>query len=208
MNTLIEKQTAPSSVHSFCTTQGIEILRNDENMRLSNELEQYLEILNKGNTWSDEGFKSIHHFYNPKTERGIMGLMGADQVLMDNVYQGQQAIKQGKREMGIFYIGAALHLIQDLCVPHHALGHLLKGHGEYENWILKHYQSFGVYEKGIYDYENPVDLLKHNGLKAIEYEEVVRNPSVKNKQESAGALLALAQTSSAGFLYRVFEDLT
>ena len=207
MNTLTEKKPAHSSVHSFCTTQSIEILRNDENILLDNKLEQYLEILNKGNAWSDEGFKSIHHFYHPKTEKGIMGLGGADQVLRYNVLQYRRAIKQGNIKSALFFIGAALHLIQDLCVPHHALGHLLKGHSEYENWIVRHYTSFAVYEKGLYDFSDPMEVLKHNGLKAMEYEEVVGNPNVKNKEESARALLALAQRSSAGFLYLVFQDM-
>ncbi len=32
----------------------------------------------------------------------------------------------------MFYLGAALHLVQDMCVPHHSLGIIFDGHKEFE----------------------------------------------------------------------------
>ena len=33
----------------------------------------YLTKINEGLVWADQDFKSYHHFYNPKEEKGIYG---------------------------------------------------------------------------------------------------------------------------------------
>lgn len=207
MNTLIQREPTPCTVHSFCTSQALKILMNDHNTIFVEDFHRYLQILNKGNAWCDEGFKSIHHFYHPKTRKGIMGLTGADHLLIDAIEKARYAFKNSNLENALFYIGSALHLIQDLCVPHHALGHLLKGHSEYENWVLKHYSTFTVFEGGSYSYTNPMDILHHNALTSTEYSEVIFNPTEKNKVEATEDLLDLAQTSSANFLYIIFKNI-
>lgn len=207
MNTLIQKELSPNAVHSFCTSQALKILINDYDTMSATKLYQYLQVLNKGNAWCDEGFKSIHHFYHPKTKKGIMGLTGADHFLMDSIKKAQHAFKKSSLENSLFYIGSALHLIQDLCVPHHALGHLLKGHSEYENWVLENHTAFSVLDGGMYSFTNPIDILEHNALTSSEYADLITNPTEKNKIEATKDLLGLAQRSSTNFLYLVFKTI-
>ena len=208
MNKLVlQKEPAECFVHSFCTSQAIDILKNDQHTILGNNLYKYLKIFSRGNSWCDEGFKNIHHFYHPRTGKGIVGLAGADNQLYMNIDRAQKAFRNSSFEDCFFYIGATLHLIQDLCVPHHALGHLLKGHSEYENWVLENYTSFLVSEGGIYDFSNPMEILQHNAFSAIEYSELVLNPNSKNKVEATKELLGLAQRTSASFLYLIFKEI-
>jgi len=168
-------------------------------------LDSFLLLLNKGNSWCDEGFKNIHHFYHPRTGKGVMGLSGADTQLYDNIERAKKAYKSYSLKECYFYIGAALHLLQDLCVPHHSLGHLLKGHSDYEGWVQKHYRSFPVVDGGLYDFKHPMEVLEHNAQISASYSELITNPTEKNKIEATQELLALAQRSSAGFLYLILK---
>jgi phospholipase C len=208
MTTLLQqRKIMDCPVHSFCTSQGINILKNDHPTLFKNHLDKYLPILDKGNSWCDEGFNNIHHFYHPKTGRGIMGLTGADVHLTMNIEKAQKAFRNSAFDDCFFYIGCALHLIQDLCVPHHALGHLLKGHREYEDWVLENYISFSVVDEGIYDFNTPIEILQHNAQIAIQYSELVFNANSKNKIEATRELLGLAQRTSASFLSLIFKKI-
>lgn len=46
--------------------------------------------------------------------------------------QAMQAMRAGEPETAYFELGYALHLVQDLCVPHHARNTILSGHERFE----------------------------------------------------------------------------
>lgn len=208
MNTLIQKAPAPCVVHSFCTNQGVRILENAQVDFKNYNLNKLLNVMTQGNAWCDEGYKSIHHFYHPKTEKGIMGLAGANVLIEDYIEKAYNAFNYSTIENCFFNLGSALHLIQDLCVPHHALGHLLRGHMEYEDWVATHYLEFRVFDGGKFDYTNPMDIFRDNALAAIEYKELIENPNEKNMVEATKELLGLAQRSTASFLYLMLNRLS
>ena len=204
--TLLHKEPAPCLVHSFCTIQGLYILKNDY-PKLGNSLLKHFNILDKGNIWCDEGFKNIHHFYNPKTGKGIIGLTAADSQLLMYLEKAKFSFNRSALEETLFYVGAALHIIQDLCVPHHALGYLLKGHTEYENWVIENYSSFSTLDEGIYSFNTPMEVLNYNSLTSLDYSEIVYNTCYGNNIEATKTLLSLAQRTSAGFLDLVFNKI-
>lgn len=202
---LSQSQPAECLVHSFCTSQGLDILKSDQHTPLAINLKSYLNILIRGNSWCDQDLKNIYHFYHPKTGKGILGLAGADIQLSLNLEKAQKAFRKSALEECFFYVGSALHLIQDLCVPHHALGYLLKGHREYEYWVLENYKTFSVSEDGLYHFNTPLELLQHNARMALEYGELIFQSNEKNKAEATKELLGLAQRTSASFLYLIFK---
>ena len=207
MSILAEKELIVCPVHSFCTIQGIQILKNDHNDVLSDSLNQYIEIINRGNSWCDGGLRNIHHFYHPNTKNGIMGLSGADNELHINILKAQKAYRNSSLNDFFFNIGSALHLIQDLCVPHHSTGYLLRGHNEYENWVLDNYSSFSVFGDARYDFNDPLEILEHNAQTSIKYTELIFNASSKNKIEATRDLLGLAQRTTASFLYLIYKKI-
>jgi len=187
-------------VHTFCNTQAIKIFQND-NKSMLDSLNENLELINYGNSWCDEGFKNKHHFYHPKTGKGLLGLTGADIKLIDYYRKCLSAYCAKSRNNFFFYFGAVLHIIQDLCVPHHIFGKLLNGHLEYENWVIKHHQVFSIDSGAEYHFTDPLEIIKSNALKALDFEELIDKPDTKRKIEATRYLLGLAQKSSASFIY-------
>ena len=186
--------------HVFCNHQALAILHNDGHTALAARLKPFLQVLNNGNHWADGGFRSVHHYYEPRSGKGIMGFSPADKVFASYFKYALTYYSRGKVADSIFWLGAALHLIQDLCVPYHSLGIALCGHRKYENWVARHYALFAVYERGCYDYLDPLDILRGNALQAAEHQEIVDEPKVTVKVEGTRELLGLAQRSSASLM--------
>jgi phytoene dehydrogenase-like protein len=60
-------------VHIFIQSNALEILKNEGYYREYIFFKDYLTQINKGLVWADQDFKSYHHFYNIKEERGKFG---------------------------------------------------------------------------------------------------------------------------------------
>ena len=202
MNTLPKYDVSICLVHAFCNHQAIKILKNDTNTCIADVIKDFLGTINRGNSWSDQGFKNIHHFYNPKSKKGILGLTGADAELINYFDQALDAYKKKATSNFFFFIGAVMHIIQDMCVPHHVFGMLLKGHKEYEDWVVNHYMDYGIDAGAQYDYTSPLEIINSNAIKAMEYKELMdKSDDLSMRNEATRHLLGLAQKSTASFLY-------
>ncbi len=201
MNALALNLFPVRKVHIFCNHQALSILNNDGHKALAARLQPFLKIIDNGNRWTDDGFRSVHHYYDPRSRKGIMGFSPADKCFAIYFKRALTFYRKGKIADSFFCLGSALHLIQDLCVPHHTLAKVLSGHREYENWVARHYPLFAVEEKGNYACRDPLQILQENALQASEHREITASPRVSVKMEATKELLALAQRSSASLLY-------
>lgn len=189
------------NVHVFCNQQALSILKNDGHEVLAKRIHPLLSILDEGNRCTDHGFRSVHHYYDPFSRKGFLGFAPADKCFASYFKSALVFAQRGQEEASFFYLGSAIHLIQDLCVPHHSQTRLLYGHREYENWVACHYSLFTVHDGGCYDYQDPLDILHHNALEASQYQEILHKPKTSVKMEGTRDLLGLAQRSSASLLH-------
>ncbi|ABO51245.1 phospholipase C zinc-binding protein [Desulforamulus reducens MI-1] len=204
---VIIKTDRPRNTHDFCNQQAIEIIRRDGLHREGQLLQSYLELLNKGSRWSDQGFKNISHYYH--YQRGT-GLWHGPDAPTECQYFFEKAVKYwraGYQEKSIFYLGAASHILQDLCVPHHACGVVLKGHKFFEDWARGHYHEFSVKTEGIYQLSSSArGWVKENARVSSAYlPELMNNKGITSVQRTAGNMLQLAQRTTAGFLHFFFQ---
>ena len=111
----------------------------------------------------------------------------------------------------MFYLGAAVHLVQDATIPQHGSVKLLKSHRKYEQWIHKVHDDFlhySVSEGGIY-LENPFEYIDKNAKEALEaYTKysLIRNPSEKFFR-IANRTFPLAQKTTAGCLMNFYTKI-
>ena len=194
----------PAATHHFCNQQAMIILRSLREHACVDFLNTYLATLDAGSSWADSSFKNATHFFNPQTKKGKWYFPHALKRYNHHVAKAQKFALLKKYQKTAFYLGAAGHLIQDMCVPHHSNGVLFDGHQTFENWA---YVNREKYVRCNYS-SKPVKLpptgwLVINALKSQKYYPLVSEKSrEKNFPQALSFLLPLAQQSSAGFYHQ------
>lgn len=193
--------TGAGETHAFCNDQAVEILRNDGYGKEAAIFSRFKYQLEEGVKWADKGLKSFYHFYN--AESGIGKWKWPNAILACELYINR-AIKLWKKrrhESAMFYLGAASHLVQDMCVPHHACCVLTDGHNEYELWVEVNRKLYAVYDKGIYTVaKTPGEWVKSNARFSVGFYIYVKADSTEEEYDySTRLLLPRAQRSTSGF---------
>lgn len=197
---LIDK-TSPT--HGFINQQALAILRADGHGRAADWLGWYREPFNEGCDWADTGWKNIGHMYDPETGMGLKGWPSAPQVVRADWDLAVRLFREGDMLQAAFYLGAAAHLVQDLCVPHHAAARVFAGHKAFEAYARHHRHLFGVSQGGLYNLaRTPEGWVLVNA----DYTRVHYSHCLASNLENAAIhravldLLPRAQRTTAGFV--------
>lgn len=196
-------------VHVFINNQAVEILKNDGYEYAYKFYDENRKCLNDGVVWADQDFKSREHFYNPFTHKGLYGCRSSMQRFGKYYRNALVHWDCGDREKAIFYLGAAVHLIQDATIPQHGNLKLLKSHRKYEQWVYKVHDDFARYSVtrgGVY-LENPYEYIEKNAKQTIEVYRRYQN--FKNRElkflKIADAAFPMAQKTTAGCLLNFYK---
>lgn len=187
--------------HLFCNSQAVQILKKDGKGDYARLINNYLEVINRGVLWADRGWKNFSHYLDPIAGIGLGPWPDARLECESFFIRALSYWRQGNKRKSLFFLGAAVHLVQDLCVPHHARGIAFCGHKEYERWAQENYIDFSVYSEGKYNHaSNPREWVAVNARIARFYFPYVSNVSSETSYRMAtGVLLPLSQRSTAGF---------
>lgn len=196
-------------VHVFINNQAIEILKNDGYLEDYTFYNQYRKSLNEGAVWADQDFRSREHFYNPYTHKGLYGCKSSKQRFTNYYQCALVHWDGGDKEKALFYLGAAVHLIQDATIPQHGSVNLLKSHRKFEQWIIGVHDNFthyaitseGIYLKSAYDY---IDSNSKCAIHAYRRYSPIKNDADKYFK-IANIILPLAQKSTAGCLHNFYQ---
>ena len=194
----------PGLTHQFCNRQALHILRNDGFTHHADFFANYLTELNFGVLWADKDWKNIHHYFEPYSGKGLWQFANA--IDNFNLYYEMASSTADRRDFkkAAFFLGAAAHLGQDLCVPHHARAKLFCGHSQYESWVQQHYAEYAVVSGGIYLEDQPPSfLLLYNANLAADFLPWL---TPKNGEtyfaSTTAALLTIAQRTTAGLFWQ------
>lgn len=195
----------PGITHEFCNYQALAILKNDGFTEYSDFLANYMAEINAGVYWADKDWKNVHHYFEPDSRQGLWHCTHALDNFEMFYHLACQAVKQGNLEKAAFFLGAAAHLTQDLCVPHHARAKLFNGHKQYEHWVQAHYQYYAATINGTYSAGLPPQslLLKNASIAADLFDLVKYEGDEQLYNKATEILLPLAQRTTAG-LFRAF----
>jgi phospholipase C len=199
-------QPAKSNInysHQFLNSQAIEILRNDGYEDYARILEYYINDLNKGVNWADIGWKNITHYFNPEKGKGMLKFANAIDETVLYFNKAARYWREGKFNRSMFYLGAAAHIVQDMCVPHHATNKVSSGHRRYEQWVRKRYTHYAVYEGGNYErFDSPPEFAIANAKIAFSYRDKVKLAcTYKSYHKTTLVIVPLAQLSTAEFFH-------
>lgn len=192
-----------SPTHTFINQQAAAILVADGRSREAAWLGQWLDSFSQGCDWVDQDWRNISHMYDPETGTGLRGWPSAPQMLLEYWdlavrYKAERSLHQAA-----FYLGAAAHLVQDLCVPHHAAAKVFSGHKQFEAYACRYRHRFAVYGGGLYQLaRTPEGWVTANAHYAREHYShcITAYPDRSEIHLAVADLLPRAQRSTAGFV--------
>ncbi len=191
----------PAVTHISCTRQALEILHNDGFAKYARTLEPFYSDLARGAVWADQGWKNTTHYFNPVTWKGVWHFPHALCTFLAWSRKAETNWRRGRRRQAMFFLGAAAHLVQDMCVPHHASSTVFDGHRAFETWATDHATDYLVKDGGEYRVQFPADWIIANALVAGRFRAIM-GPEQNEAGYSwaAAALLPRAQRTTAGYL--------
>lgn len=192
--------------HLFLNHQALNILKNDKRLESYKLILKYISYIDLGNHWADQGWKCFAHYYKPQNGKGFIPWLSA---VTEGIAYFNRAIfswQEDNYQESMFYLGAAAHIVQDMCVPHHAMGIPFNGHRKFEIWALNNKTYFKLDKGGLYKKLNGIkDLIDSNAITAQHYYNDVAE--YNNRYVNAGKeMLHLAQKTTA-YLFDYFSIL-
>lgn len=196
----------PGITHEFCNSQALSILRRDGFSRCAGFVQRHLREINAGVYWADDGWKNVGHYLEADSGKGLWRFPNAINDFRCYFHQALYQARRGDCYKAAFFLGAATHLLQDLCVPHHARVKLLSGHKQYEVWAQDQYRKYAVDAAGIYhEGQQTHAMLLKNAAVAADFLSWVQADSGELAYHKATAiLLPRAQQTTAGLFQQFF----
>jgi phospholipase C len=199
-------------IHKFVNFQALEILKNDKYLDAHYFFSDYIADLNAGVVWADQDLKSSNHFYSPTKDKGLFGNSNALSLALEYYVKAKEYWFSQNVNLSMFYLGAAVHLVQDMTVPHHANIRLLDRHRQYEDYIKRTYLSTPIFaiDKGGYYLKDIEEFIKCNARISIKIYTRLRD--IKNEKKRYYTItkftLPLAQKTTAGCLMNFYRDVS
>ena len=197
--------------HKLINIGALRILKNDKYLAEYNFFGNHVNSINKGTVWADQDFKSSNHFYNPSKKKGLYGRKSAMDLGVDYYSRALKLWETGEFNKSLFYLGAALHIIQDMTIPQHANIHLLKNHRQYESYIKRSYEYLDDFkvERGAYLLDSIENYIKFNAKVAIkiynEFNKIKNNKSRYYRISKCG--IPLAKRTTAGAMIMFYKEI-
>ncbi|NLJ98820.1 MAG: phospholipase [Tissierellia bacterium] len=197
-------------VHKYINLRALNIIKNDEYFEEYNFFSSYILDINQGAVWADQDFKSTNHFYSPYKKKGLYGRKSAMDLGVDYYSKALNLWDKGEFNQSLFYLGATLHLIQDMTIPQHANIRLLDNHRQYENYIKRTYEYLEDFQvdTGSYLLDSVEDYIRFNArvaLKIYDNFKKIRNHEYRYYR-IAKCALPLAKRTTAGAMIMFYND--
>lgn len=187
-----------------------------------NPVTDYLDFLILAqNDYDSSYYLQWDHYWNPYTKKGLYGNIGAPyhtQTYFDravNYYLGQGLYLVDKQK-AFYYLGYAIHLLQDVTVPHHAQNDPFHYHTTYENFCDREFKDGKIFFPltGIYstprDWHGDINAMgwvHKAALSAAPYYEIIENTAYSYNLwlDIATELMGKAVSLTAGFLFYFWQ---
>ncbi|WP_041313775.1 zinc dependent phospholipase C family protein [Heliomicrobium modesticaldum] len=195
--------------HDFCINQAKEILRNDGFEAEARQVAYYQSQMIEGVAFVDQSWRNVAHYYNPVSKKGLFGGPSAVTEIERYFRRAVKLYQEKKEARAMFFLGAACHFVQDLCVPHHAVGAIFSGHREFESFAEEKRYDYAVAFGGDYaDHKKPAEWVDENARVAYDHFTAVSGRNTASIHQAMMVLLPLAQRTTAGFVKYFFDTLS
>lgn len=195
----------PCVTHKFLNMQAIQIMQHDGCSEAADFFSNFQPELDHGVQWADEGWKNAGHYLRLE-EKGLWRFPSAIDLFEQYTGLAIKNVRGGDVEKSVFFLGAAAHILQDVCVPHHARGKLFAGHRRYEEWVRQRYAQYCTLSGGVYFGSKRREILLKNAAASADLLSLVNSGNSDAYHKATQILLPLAQQTTAGLLLFFFEQ--
>ncbi|MHA3964112.1 MAG: hypothetical protein AM325_011315 [Candidatus Thorarchaeota archaeon SMTZ1-45] len=208
--------------HDWITLRAINILSSDGYSKISSEASLYFGDLQDGSYDADweqgviEGnpIAAKDHYCDPFTGLGLMGIFKGAHIYAQEYFDKAVALyKGGNRKDAYYNLGFAVHVLQDVTVPHHTRIWDAKqdGHKEYEDYINGKKSDINkISGPGLYDGATTASgWVRNNAGMSYGFHTFVNGGPTSgnnNYEFAADSLLPIAVRTTAGFLRFFYEE--
>ncbi len=120
----------------------------------------YLETLIRGSDDGDSLYEAREHYMDPTDHDGLWVVLqykSAGKLCQEYFNDAVNAWQTGDKSDAMYKLGMAAHLVQDVCVPHHAFPKFLEfpsSHASYEDWVEDNMADYAVDSGGTYSFSS------------------------------------------------------
>jgi phospholipase C len=198
-------------VHRIINIQALKILKNDGYAEEYVFFSSYISDIGQGAVWADQDFKSSNHFYNPYKKKGLYGRKSAMDLGVEYYNKSIKLWREGKFNRALFYLGAALHIVQDMTIPQHVNIRLLDNHRQYETFVKRtfnHVRDFQV-ERGAYLLDSIEEYIRFNARIALKVHKRFKRITDDERRFHmvTKCALPLAKKTTAGAMVMFYNDI-
>ena len=198
-------------VHRIINIQALKILKNDGYAEEYVFFSSYISDIGQGAVWADQDFKSSNHFYNPYKKKGLYGRKSAMDLGVEYYNKSIKLWHEGKFNKALFYLGAALHIVQDMTIPQHVNIRLLDNHRQYETFVKRtfnHVRDFQV-ERGAYLLDSIEEYIRFNARIALKVHKRFKRITDDERRFHmvTKCALPLAKKTTAGAMVMFYNDI-
>lgn len=198
-------------VHKFINIKALKILQNDQYLDEYHFFSSYIYDMNEGAVWADQDFKSSNHFFNPYKKKGLYGRKNAMELGVDYYSKAIELWTTGEFKQSLFYLGASLHIVQDMTIPQHANIKLLDSHRQYETFVKRTYKYVNKFETktGAYLLSSIENYIKFNARIALKFYKRFQHIAEDEDRyyRFARCGLPLAKQTTAGAMVMFYRDI-
>ena len=198
-------------VHRIINIQALKILKNDGYAEEYVFFSSYISDIGQGAVWADQDFKSSNHFYNPYKKKGLYGRKSAMDLGVEYYNKSIKLWREGKFNKALFYLGSALHIVQDMTIPQHVNIRLLDNHRQYETFVKRtfnHVRDFQV-ERGAYLLDSIEEYIRFNARIALKVHKRFKRITDDERRFHmvTKCALPLAKKTTAGAMVMFYGDI-
>ena len=139
----------------------------------------------------------------------MYGRSNALALAVDYYIDAVRYYRQADLDKSMFYLGAALHLIQDVTIPQHVNIRLLDDHRQFESFVKRTYENVDAFkaQQGAYILSTLENYLKFNARIALKIYKRFRNITDEETRHYriTRCTLPLAQRTTAGAMVMFYQ---
>lgn len=194
-------------VHKYIINNSLNSLKDNGYTDAYEFYNEYRDELLNGAVWVDLDYKSINHFFHYKNHKGLYGFSNAYEECMKYYDIVQKNFATNNFSVATFYLGACLHLIQDVTVPQHVNNKLLKKHRYFEGWIIsKVKKGYDFKTNKVERYSTIFDYFISNSTYANKVNMYYRHLLDEDKKfnKITKNIIPKAQSTTCGFMLDIY----